>query len=88
MTTKLTKPVIRELELTDARGNVGNVVVGLTEAGVELRRKGSGGRTVIVPWSAISRAAEMPGHAPIRFYGDAIGWLVEKPESATGPATS
>lgn len=89
MTTKLTKPMVRELELTDAKGNVGCVVVTLAESGLELRRKGSGGRVATVSWEAIGLVAEMPGSAPIRFYGDALGWLVEptKPSTAETSAT-
>lgn len=82
MATKFTKPIVRELEIADAKGNVASVVVTLAETGVQLRRKGSGGRVITASWADIGSVAKMPENAPVKFYGDALGWLVE-PKHAT-----
>lgn len=75
MTTKLTKPVTREFELY-AHGTVGTVVATITNSGLELRRKGSG-RKATLSWESFGKNAKLPDDAPIKFYEDAIGWLVE-----------
>ena len=77
MATKLTKPVSREVELSDDFDNKDNVVVTLKTTGIELRRKGTS-RTLFVPWSKIGHAAVLPGAAPARHASNPLGWLVQK----------
>lgn len=95
MTTKLSKPIVREMELKDADGKVGPVLVTLDESGIELRRKGSSSRKATLSWEDVGAFAELPGDAPIKYARNAIGWLVEeakaeKPDESVpeSPATS
>lgn len=76
MATKLTKPLSRELVLKDEFGHEGPVVVTLSQHGLELRKKGTS-RKLNISFAAMNRAAELPGNAPAKFFGNPLSWLVE-----------
>lgn len=79
MTTKLTKPVSRELTLTDPENpdRSGPVVVTITQEGLELRRKGSSVRKITIDWESMNQRLKMPEEGPAKFFLNPIGWLVE-----------
>jgi len=86
MATKLTKPVVREVQLKAVDELVdppveseGPVVVTMTTDGLELRKKGSG-RKVSVSWERIGKAIWLPEDAPdapAKYTNNQLGWLVE-----------
>ena len=74
MATKLTKPVEREITLSDVYGHKGPVIVTLTATGLEFRGKGKQ-RKVSMPFSAMK--PNLPANAPASFMSNAFGWLIE-----------
>ena len=91
MATKLTKNVSREINITDANGVTGPVILTLTPTGLELRGKGKQ-RTLTFKYSDIRPT--LPANAPAKYSTNPLGWLVEgaadkadKPTPATDCTT-
>lgn len=79
MATKLTKAVVREIEMTDINGVTGPVVASFGPSGIEFRGKGKQ-RKVFVPYKSMTPV--LPANAPAKFTANPWGWLVE----GTAPA--
>ncbi len=77
MATKFTKPVRRELEISDLNGVSGDVVVTLTAHGLSFRAKGKQ-RELTLNWKEMNKLLVLPMKAPARFSGNPLGWLIEK----------
>lgn len=77
MATKLTKPVSREVEITDVIGNVGPVIATMTARGITLRGKGTK-RQFSIPWEALRGVIQAPVAMPARFSANVLGWLIER----------
>ena len=86
MATKLTKPVVREMQLKVVNDLIdppteteGLVVVTMTTDGLELRKKGTG-RKIFISWDRIGRSIwlqEDAPDAPAKYTNNQLGWLVE-----------
>ena len=84
MATKLTKPVVREVQVRaedPATDEVkeGPVVVTMSANGLELRKKGAG-RKVFLSWERIGKAIWLPEdapEAPAKYINNHLGWLLE-----------
>ena len=76
MATKLIKPVSREVNISDAFGHEGPVIVTLSNKGIEVRRKGSS-RKIFVTWKMMQKSATIPENAPAKYCSNPFGWLVE-----------
>jgi hypothetical protein len=75
MATRLTKPVEREITLTDDLGRCGPVVLKLTGRGLELRAKGKQ-RKLFVSYRRL-KPDLLPGSIPAKYASNPLGWLVE-----------
>jgi len=74
MATKLSKPVVREIEITDAHGVTGPVVLTVTDKGLEFRGKGKQ-RKLFVSYKELKPV--LPPNAPAKYTANPFGWLVE-----------
>jgi len=77
MATELTKPVKREVLLSDEFNVSGPVIVTMSIHGIEFRKKGTS-RRLHVAWEKIGKQANIPGNAPAKYMANPMGWLVEK----------
>lgn len=77
MATELTKPVSREINITDNFNVSGEVIVTMTIHGIELRRKRTA-RKLFISWNKLGKMAEIPCNAPAKYISNPLGWLVEK----------
>lgn len=74
--TVLTKPVRREIEIEDAFGRRGPVILTVTGRGLELRAKGRK-RKLFFSFSRL-RPDVLPGSIPGAFASNPLGWLVDR----------
>jgi len=74
MTTKLTKPVMREVNVEDTNEIKGDVVVTLSDTGL-IFQKGKR-KTKTLPWSEITKLAKAE-NLPEKYLENPMGWLME-----------
>ena len=74
MATKLSKPVVREVEISDAVGVTGPVVLTINEKGIEFRGKGKQ-RKLFIAYKDMKPV--LPPNAPAKYTANPFGWLVE-----------
>ena len=76
MATKLTKPVSREVQISDSSGNKGDALVTMTPEGIEIRGKGTK-RVLKANWAQLEKAVEVHSGVPAKFGGNPFDWLIE-----------
>ena len=76
MATTLTKPVRREIEVSDTFGRRGPVIATITGTGIELRAKGRK-RKLFFSFSKL-RPDALPGQIPGAFVANPLGWLIAR----------
>lgn len=88
MASKLTKPVTREVAVTDSNGVEGAVNATFTADGVTLQGKGTS-RKLHITWEALAAASPAPPSIPAKFSANHLGWLVDrKPAKEKTPAAT
>ena len=78
MATKLTKPVVREIQLK-SESKEGPVLVTMSTDGLELRKKGTS-RKVFISWKRVGKAIWLPEDAPdapAKYVNNHLDWLIE-----------
>ena len=76
MATKLIKPVSRERNFEDDIGNIGPVVITMSQKGITLRGKGKK-REFSINWESLRKLIIPPVTMPAKFSSNPYGWLIE-----------
>lgn len=76
MATKLVKPVSRERNFEDDIGNIGPVVITMSQKGITLRGKGKK-REFQINWESLRKLIIPPATMPAKFSANPYGWLIE-----------